>query len=861
MANISVKQLAKRVGLSAQDVLAQFTAAGMQFDSDEQAVSPEQWQALQAHIADNRKRAMVADADQAETAADAGAAKKKGTLSLKKKTLKLSSSSRTEPVIVHRPKHRQPKQAALVTDQVPEKLEDMAPAPEILPAEAPAAVDPMQDAVVAETTADTDQVTESAESASVHEVLPEFQSEQTKAQAEEMLPAEDAAVAGEPEKKAKRERLPGGIRRRPAPPPVKRTVVKQASELKATPLGPKASPASKKQAANKRDVTRKAQRREVAKPQHAFEMPTTPQVHEVKIPDTISVAELAQRMSVKAAEVIKYMMGLGAMVTINQVIDQDTAALVVEEMGHTPVMVSDQDIETALLAHEGLVGEATARPPVVTIMGHVDHGKTTLLDAIRRTRVTAGEAGGITQHIGAYQVSLDKGKITFLDTPGHEAFTAMRARGAECTDIVILVVAADDGVKPQTIEAIQHAKTASVPIVVAVNKMDKEGADPEHVKTALSHHAVISEEWGGDVIFQPISAKTGMGLEALLSDVLLQAEMLELKAVATGPMRGVVVESRLDKGRGPVVTILVQQGTLKVGEIVVAGREYGRVRALLDDLGRPMATATPGTPVEVLGLSGVPSAGDEALAVTDERKAREITTLRHGKHRDAKLAKQQSARMEQMLSKMGDKDVQTLNVLLKADVHGSAEAIRESLLKLSNDEVKVNVVAANIGGISESDVNLALASQAVLLGFNVRADKTARALAEHEGVHMKYYSVIYELIDDVKQALTGMLAPVFEEKILGIAEVRDVFKASKMGQIAGCMVTEGLVRRQSPIRVLRDNVVIYEGELESLRRFKDDVNEVRLGTECGIAVLGYEDVKVGDQIESYVREKVERVLA
>ncbi|WP_264770208.1 translation initiation factor IF-2 [Coxiella burnetii] len=599
-----------------------------------------------------------------------------------------------------------------------------------------------------------------------------------------------------------------------------------------------------------------------AKLEQGFARPTAPVVREVALPESITVADLAQKMSVKAAEVIKAMMKLGAMVTINQRIDQETAAIVVEEMGHKPKLIKEDVLEENLVATLGeQTGEAVPRAPVVTIMGHVDHGKTSLLDYIRRTKVTSTEAGGITQHIGAYHVETELGMITFLDTPGHEAFTAMRARGAKCTDIVVLVVAADDGVMPQTVEAIQHARAAKVPVVVAVNKIDKPEADPERIKTELSTHDVLPEEWGGDTMFQPISAKTGEGIDALLERILLQAEVLELKAVDNGPARGMVVESRLDRGRGPVATVLVTSGELHLGDILLVGREYGRVRAMIGDDGRPCESAGPSIPVEVLGLSGTSVAGEEAIVVPDERKAREIARFRQGKYREVRLAKKQTAHLERIFDRMGEGKQNTLNIVLKADVQGSLEALTEALNKLSTDEVKVNIIASGVGGITESDVNLAIASDAVVIGFNVRADAPTRVLVEREGVDLRYYSIIYDLIDEVKKALSGLLAPEFEEKIVGLAEVRDVFRSSKIGAIAGCMVVEGVVRRHLPIRVLRDNVVIYEGQLESLRRYKEDVAEVRQGTECGIGVKNYNDVKVGDQIEVYEKTQVHRTIA
>ncbi len=616
-----------------------------------------------------------------------------------------------------------------------------------------------------------------------------------------------------------------------------------------------------KEVSSRSSFRRRKQQKGVVQLEHGFAMPTEPVVYEVKIPETISVADLAQKMSVKAAEVIKMMMGMGAMVTINQMIDQETAAIVVEEMGHTPVLMQadavEVDIATIAAAPQG---EAKSRAPVVTIMGHVDHGKTSLLDKIRSTTVTTSEAGGITQHIGAYQVKTDKGVITFLDTPGHEAFTAMRARGAKCTDIVVLVVAADDGVMPQTIEAIQHAKAAQVPIIVAVNKIDKPEADPEKIKTELSQHEVIPEDWGGDVQFQPLSAKTGEGIDNLLDAILLQAEVLELKAPDAGPAQGLVIESRLDRGRGPVATVLVMSGCLASGDVLLAGREYGRVRAMMGDDGQRRKSAGPSTPVEILGLSGVPSAGEEVVVVQTERKAREVALFRQGRYREVRLARQQAAKLENIFANAGEGKPGILNVVLKTDVQGSLEAIAEALRKISTDEVKVTIVASAVGGITESDVNLAIASNAVILGFNVRADAAARSLVAKEGVDLHYYSVIYTLIDEIKAALSGLLKPTIEETIVGLAQVRDVFRVAKYGAIAGCIVTEGVIKRNLPIRVLRDNVVIFEGELESLRRFKEDIGEVRNGMECGIGVKNYKDVKVGDQIEVYKVVTIERTL-
>jgi translation initiation factor IF-2 len=596
---------------------------------------------------------------------------------------------------------------------------------------------------------------------------------------------------------------------------------------------------------------------------HQFQKPTAPVVREVEVPESITVADLAQRMSVKAADLVKVLFKQGMMVTINQMLDRDTAMLLVEEMGHTAVEAKEKSAEDSvmeLLGEETEQAESLPRPPVVTIMGHVDHGKTSLLDYIRRTRVTAGEAGGITQHIGAYHVETDKGIISFLDTPGHAAFSAMRARGAKVTDIVILVVAADDGVMPQTIEAIQHAKASGVPIVVAVNKMDKPEANPDRVMQELTQHEVVAEEWGGDTMLVKVSAKTGDGVDDLLDAVLLQAEVLELTAPKDSPAHGTIVESSVEKGRGPVATVLVQSGTLRQGDTIVSGSEYGRVRAMFDENGKAVQAAGPSIPVQVLGLSAAPNAGDDVIAVADERKAREVAELRAERDRQSRIDQQGAANLEQLFSQLKEGEAKSVNIILKADVQGSVEALREALVKLSNDEVKVAVVASGVGGITESDANLAVTSNAILLGFNVRADAAARRVVESHGLDLRYYSIIYELIDDVKQAISGMLSPIVTEEIIGLAEVRDVFRSSKFGAIAGCMVVDGVIKRNNPIRVLRDNVVIYEGALESLRRYKDDVSEVKAGTECGIGVKNYNDVQPGDQIEVFERTERKREL-
>ena len=610
----------------------------------------------------------------------------------------------------------------------------------------------------------------------------------------------------------------------------------------------------------KKERTKLSQKVREDQAQHAFHKPVDPIVHEVKIPETIKISDLALSMATKAGEVLKVMMGMGVMATLNDVIDQDTAILVVEEMGHKPIASNEETVEDKLIQDDEVVAESIPRPPVVTIMGHVDHGKTSLLDYIRNSKVAGGEVGGITQHIGAYQVSQKDSIITFIDTPGHAAFSKMRSRGANATDIIILVVAADDGVMPQTIESIQHAKSAGVPILVAINKMDKEGADLDKVKQVLSTHDVIAEDWGGDVMMVPVSAHTGEGIDGLLESITLTAEIAEIKAVKDKPASGVVLEAKLDKGRGKVTTILVQSGTLKKGDIVIAGLEFGKVKQIVDDKGKSIKEAGPSTPVEILGLSGVPDSGAEVLVVESERKAREVAEFRKTKDRELKLQKQQAEKMDNFFSQMEEGEISTLNILLKSDVRGSAQALVEAMEELSTDEVKIKVVSSGVGAINNTDISLAGASEAMVLGFNVRADAVARKSAEEEGVRIEYYSIIYNLIDDIKGIMGGMLSPELSENIIGMASVKDVFRSPKFGDIAGCMVEEGVVRKDSPIRVLRDSVVIYEGELESLRRFKDDVKEVKSGTECGIGVLNYTDVQSGDEIEVYERIEKARTL-
>lgn len=710
--------------------------------------------------------------------------------------------------------------------------------------------------------------------------------EAKKAVEQKAAPKQAAPEKAAPEK-AKPEEPPRRPRREVAMPSIirkaserKRTspIIKQAEPKPAAPApapSPKAGKGKRKPFAGREElhVSRKGKRRKDKRrpnsittstsDQHAFERPVAPVVRDVQIGETISVADLAAQMSVKAAEVVKELFKMGTMVTINHTLDQDTAMLVVEEMGHHGVEAKQDDPEAFIAKNQEVEEDQSSwepRCPVVTVMGHVDHGKTSLLDYIREAKVTAGEAGGITQHIGAYQVQTSNGEITFLDTPGHEAFSAMRARGAQATDLIILVVAADDGVKPQTIEAIKHAKNAGVTMVVAINKMDKDSADPDRVKQELATQEVIPEDWGGDVMMIPVSAHTGQGVDDLLENIALQSELLELKARPNGNAAGRVVEARLDKGRGAVCTVLVQHGELKYGDIVLVGRETGRVRAMVDDGGKNIKVAGPSTPVEIQGLSGVPAAGDEMIVVDDERKAREAAEFRQHKERDVRLARQQAAKLENMFSQMSEGEVKTVTVLIKGDVQGSIEALSESLIKLSTPEVKVNVVHGMVGAINESDINLAMASSAVVIGFNVRADAQARKLAEQEDVQIRYYSIIYEVIDDVKAAMEGMLEPEIREDFIGYVEVREVFKAPKIGTIAGCYVTEGIVRKKAFVRVLRESVVIFEGTIDSLRRFKDDVQEVKNGTECGIGVTNYNDIKVGDQLEIFEKTEVKVTL-
>ncbi|WP_319379588.1 translation initiation factor IF-2 [Thiomicrorhabdus sp.] len=827
MTEVSIKQFAETLNLSVDRLLTQLEESGVKGKKASDTISDEEKRTLLAYL-------KSLHGEKAE------AAPKKVTLR-RKQTLNLSAGSgkRTVNVEVRKKRTYVKKPEVAVEPAVEEvvaAVEEQLPPEEIVvqeatTQEAPVVIEQTQQAPAAEKKADS-----SAEGEDSSAPMP---------------PKEDHSKAAKKQKDQKhhesRKKNDGedGLR---------------GKSKKPLPKGRSAISEEMGDASRRGGKGRKKNQVKKALNDHVFQKPTAPVIKEVKVPESITLSALADAMSVKSGEIIKFMMmSLGTMATINQILDQDTAMLIVEEMGHKPVAFTETTIEDEVNS-QAYNGATVKRSPVVTIMGHVDHGKTSLLDYIRKAKVAFGEAGGITQHIGAYHVDTNMGGLTFIDTPGHAAFTAMRARGAKVTDVVVIVVAADDGVMPQTKEAIQHAKASGVGIVVAINKMDKESANPERVKQELVAEEVVPEEWGGDVQFIPVSAKTGMGVEELLDAVSLQAEILELEAPTEGTVKGVVIESRLDKGRGPVATVLVQAGTLKKGDIALCGMEYGRVRALIGDTGETIDEAGPSIPVEILGLSGVPVAGDEMITVESERKAREAAMFRQAKNKELKIARQQKAKLDNMFNKMAEGDMQNINIILKADVQGSIEAITDALVKLSNDEVKVNVIASGVGGITETDANLALASEALIFGFNVRADASAKRIIDNEGISLKYYSVIYEIVDEVKRAVEGKLAPDFREDIVGVADVRDVFKAPKIGAIAGCMITEGSVKRNNPIRVLRENVVIYEGVLESLRRFKDDVNEVQKGMECGIGVKDYNDVRVGDQIECYERVEVKRTL-
>ena len=838
MAEVTVKELAQVTGTPVERLLQQMQEAGLSHSSAEQQVSDEEKQRLLTFLKSNH--------------GDSAAEPRKITLTRKTVSTLKVAGSKTVNVEVRKKRTYVKRDEVDVEAERQRELEELRAAEEARQAAAEAE---------AQRKAEEEQARQAAEAARLA-----AEAEAAKAQPAAAPAVEPVAAAPEPvADEATVEAAPSPAATAKKKDEQRRNARAEEDERSRKRAGGPGKGRGISRSGNDDDVARrrggagklKAQKK---RNQHGFEKPTGPIVREVVIGETITVAELAQKMSVKAAEVIKYMFKNGNMVTINQVLDQDTATIVAEDMGHQVKHVKESDLEDRLAEAMHYECEEISRAPVVTVMGHVDHGKTSLLDYIRRAKVASGEAGGITQHIGAYHVQTDRGMVTFLDTPGHAAFTAMRARGAQSTDIVILVVAADDGVMPQTEEAVQHAKAAGVPLVVAVNKIDKEEADPDRIKNDLAARDVIPEEWGGDTQFVHVSAKVGTGIDDLLEAVLLQAEVLELKAQPTAPARGVVIESRLDKGRGPIATVLVQNGTLRQGDVVLAGLNYGRVRAMLDENGNQVKEAGPSIPVAILGLDGTPGAGDEMTVVADERKAREVALFRQGKFREIKLARQQSAKLENMFENMGQGEKKTLNIVIKADVRGSLEALQGSLNELGNDEVQVKIVSGGVGGINETDANLALASNAVIFGFNVRADASARKVIETEGLDLRYYSVIYEIIEDVKKALTGMLGSDVREQILGVAEVRDVFRSPKFGAVAGCMVIEGTVYRNRPIRVLREDVVIYEGELESLRRFKDDVGEVRNGMECGIGVKNYNDVRAGDRIEVFERVQVARTL-
>ncbi len=844
MAEVTVKELAQVTGTPVERLLQQMQEAGLPHTGAEQTVSDEEKQRLLAHLKNAH--------------GEGGNEPKKITLKRKTVSTLKVAGSKTVNVEVRK------KRTYVKRDEVDLEAERQRELEELRAAE-----EARQAAAEARRKAEEEEARK-AEEAARAAAEQAAQAAQAEARVEEQATAAEPAAAPAAAAPVAEQEAPA-----PAPAPAaaprkkeeqrRRDRVEEDERSRKRAGGPSKGRIAPRSADDDEGLARrrggggklKAQKK---RNQHGFEKPTGPIVREVVIGETITVAELAQKMSVKAAEVIKYMFKNGTMVTINQVLDQDTASIIAEDMGHQVKQVKESDLEDRLVEAMQYEGEEVTRAPVVTVMGHVDHGKTSLLDYIRRTRVASGEAGGITQHIGAYHVETDRGMVTFLDTPGHAAFTAMRARGAKSTDIVILVVAADDGVMPQTEEAVQHAKAAGVPLVVAVNKIDKEQADPDRIKNDLAALDVIPEEWGGDTMFVHVSAKVGTGIDELLEAVLLQAEVLELKAQPDAPARGVVIESRLDKGRGPIATVLVQNGTLRQGDVVLAGVNHGKVRAMLDENGNNIREAGPSIPVAILGLDGTPDAGDEMTVVADEKKAREVALFRQGKFREIKLARQQSAKLENMFENMGQGEKKTLNLVIKTDVRGTLEALQGSLSELGNDEVQVKIISGGVGGITETDANLALASNAVIFGFNVRADASARKVIESEGLDLRYYSVIYEIIEDVKKALSGMLGSDVREQILGVAEVRDVFRSPKFGAVAGCMVIEGTVYRNRPIRVLREDVVIYEGELESLRRFKDDVGEVRNGMECGIGVKNYNDVRIGDRIEVFERVQVARTL-
>ncbi len=839
MSEVTVKQLADVVKTPVEKLLVQLSEAGLEFNAANQVVSDEQKMQLLDHLRNNRSKAAEDSASESAGEGKKITLRRKSTSTLKVGGSTGRNATGASTVNVEVRKKRTYVKRSVVLEEAAKEEEERA--------EEQAA----KEAVIA---AQIEQVaaTKEAEEKAKEEKAKQEEIEKQKISEQEVL-AQDVV---EKEKLA----APIGIRVVTPAPEKPEEDKKPAAKKPNKPRRQELHVASDKRGKRKAKPKHRRPGKVAPSDKHQFEMPSEPVKREILVPENISVADLAQKMAIKAAEVVGVMMKMGVMATINQILDQDTAILVVEEMGHEAKPMEASSVEDTVLQVEYDDSKALVRNPVVTVMGHVDHGKTSLLDYIRRTKVASGEAGGITQHIGAYSVSTDKGTITFLDTPGHAAFTAMRARGAKATDIVVLVAAADDGVMPQTKEAVEHSRAAGVPMIVAVNKTDKQDADPERVRNELAALEVLPEEWGGDTIFLNVSALTGAGIDELLEAISLQAEILELKAVDHGPASGIVIESSLDKGRGPVATVLVQQGMLSKGDMLLTGEEFGRVRAMFDENGKEVETAGPSTPVMVLGLSGAANAGEDAIVVANERKVREIVDVRKSKSRDTKFAAQQATKLEDAFSQMGDSAAATINVMIKADVQGSAEALKDSLEKLSTDEVRVKIVMAAVGGINESDVNLAEASKAVMIGFNVRADGAAKRTASDVGVEIRYYSIIYEAIDDVKLAMSGLLSPELREEIIGLAEVKDVFRSSKMGAVAGTQVVEGMIKRGNPIRVLRDNVVVFEGELESLRRHKDDVNEVKSGTECGIAVKNYNDVQPGDQIEVYERTEIARTI-
>ena len=849
MSKVTVSQLAEVLGVDVSKLLVQLSDAGIEGNSGDDAVSNDDKKKLLAHLR----------ASHGKMETDATAPRK---VTLKRKTiseLRVAGSgprASTRTVNVEVRKRRTYVKREVVQEQLGTDEANRAEAKRIL--DESRVQREAEEKTRQEVAEKVFQAKAEAELEAAEEAARKEAEEQSRREAEEKIQQEAAKRQAEDEERKREEdrfrKVAEEQRRRD----------QEKSRAKARPstrYGRKELHVAGGAVVRRRKPTSRVRRSSSQPSEHGFSRPTTPVTRDIAVPEAITVADLAKLMAVKAGEVIKVLMQMGMMVTINQSLDQDTAILVVEEMGHTANLAEDRDVESELIVEVADInGEAVTRPPVVTVMGHVDHGKTSLLDYIRKSQVAASEAGGITQHVGAYSVKTERGMITFLDTPGHAAFTSMRARGAQATDIVILVVAAEDGVMPQTKEAIQHARAAETPIIVAVNKIDKPDADPDRVRTELSKEEVIPDDWGGDDIFVNVSAKTGEGIDELLESILLQAELMELKSVEAVQARGVVIEASLDKGRGPIATLLIQQGTLKRGDMILAGQEFGRVRAIFDEQGGAILSGGPSTPVVVQGLSGVPMAGDEFLAVANERKAREAASQRKDRQREGRLARQQAANLQNLFDNMGQEEQTTVNLLIRADVQGSVEALRDALTRLSSDEVKVNIVASGVGAITENDAALAHASSAIIIGFNVRADASARKVIQEHELDLHYYSVIYNAIDEVKKAISGMLGTEIREQILGLAEVKDIFRSSKLGAIAGCLVVEGAVKRSNPIRVLRDNVVIFEGELESLRRFKDDVKEVQSGTECGIGVKMYNDIKPGDQIECFERIEVARTL-